>query len=238
LRIEDFVKVSLVSLAIGLLLSLLGAHQARSRMPEAFSHGGLASIAYDVCSSLRAFLVIAATMFVQEYLAYELRSGYTSILLRAGVGLRRYVAERLTHFTVSAILMSAPMYFVMPVAIYGSTIFSTVLGDLVTAVALSSLLSFVYPHIVVVVFGGMLTTIALRVYLSATLYTASKNLLVLQIMNPISATWLAAIDEVPRVSLSQPWLVSLSALYSVALLAATYATLMMVAPRRIWRWIS
>jgi len=238
LRVGDLVKVSLVALAIGLLLSLLEAHQARSRMPEAFSGGSLASIAYDVCSSLRAFLVIAVTMFVQEYLAYELRSGYTSILLRAGIGLRRYVAERLTLLAVSAVLMSAPTYFVMPVAIYGSAIFGTVLGDLVTAIALSSLLSFVYPHIVVVVFGGLLATIALRVYLSAVLYAASKNLLVLQIMNPISATWLAAIDEAPRVSLNQPWLVALSALYSVALLVITYVALMRVAPRRIWRWIS
>jgi len=238
LRAGDLVKVSLVALAIGLLLSLLAAHQARSRMPEAFSVGGLASIAYDVCSSLRAFLVIAVTMFVQEYLAYELRSGYTSILLRAGIGLRRYIAERLTLFTVLAILMSAPTYFVMPVTIYRSAIFSTVLGDLATAVALSSLLSFVYPHIVVVVFGGMLTTIALRVYLPAALYTASKNLLLLQIMNPISAAWLAAIDEVPSASLSQAGLVALSALYPAALLVITYVVLMRVAPRRVWRWIS
>lgn len=237
MRAGDLVKVSLVALAIGLLLSLLEAHQARSRMPEALSHGGLASIAYDVCSSLRAFLVIATTMFVQEYLAYELRSGYTSILLRAGIGLRRYIAERFTLFTVSAVLMSAPTYFVMPVAIYGSTIFSTVLGDLATAIALGSLLSFVYPHIVIVVFGGMLTTIALRVYLPAALYTASKNLLVLQIMNPIHV-WFAAYNETPSASLSQPWLVALSALYSAALLVITYVVLMRVAPRRIWRWIS
>jgi len=102
---------------------------------------------------------------------------------------------------------------------------------------LGSLLSFAYPHIVVVVFGGMLTTIALRVYLSAALYAASKNLLVLQIMDPIHI-WFAPYVEEPSVSLSQPWLTALSALYSATLLVITYVALIRAAPRRIWRWIS
>ncbi len=185
MRVNDLIKVAIVAIVLSLLINLYVAYNIKYNL-ERYPNASPKTALFDGFGYLRVFINLIMVMFVQEYLAYEIRSGYTALLMKTGIGLRRYVFERIMFFTIIALLLAIPTYFIVsPIARYSDVLFCCILGDLLTITMYSFIISFIFPNAIPVIFGGLLLTYLTRIYLSIFLYNVSHELLVLYIFNPI-----------------------------------------------------
>lgn len=187
----------------------------------------------DWATQLRAIISLVMILFVEEYLAYEVKTGYIVTLLRLGIGLKRYILEKMILFTSIAIVLALPTYFlIFPNPRYSEIAFYTILGDVFTVIMFGFITSIALPNIAAVVLGSMVLTYLIKGPLTAAIYTMIKNEFAYYLMNPMFLLF-----ESPAVKVNRLVLVAVTIAYIAVVLLVTYLASLKIALRRGgYRW--
>ena len=230
MRVNDLVKIAIVVILLSLLINLYVAYNIKYNL-EKEPGASPKSVLYYGFGYLRVLLDLSMVMFIQEYLTYEIRSGYTALLMKTGIGLKKYLLEKIMFFTMIALLLTVPTYYVLsPLIEYNDVIFCCLLGDLFTIIMYSFIISFILPNAFAVIIGGLLLTYLSRIHLSIFLYKIFKSTLVFYFLDPVSLWFIDNNCIVKKHILHVSTLI-----YIVSMLMILYLVIIKVASRRPWK---
>jgi len=164
MRISELFQIAIVVIVLGIAIAILTAHNNKINFES--NSSAQAGLIWGNASGLRVIFGLVLALFIQEYLAYEVRSGYASLLIKTGVGIKRYILEKLFLFITIIILLAIPTYIIVaPFNIYSDVLLNVVLGDLFTIMMFSFIFALTIPNILLVVLVSILATYAIRIYL-------------------------------------------------------------------------